>query len=584
LAGILAVQVILSVHLLPYVGGDHDDEAIYIYGGHQLLYELLHGGGSPYYETWYSGAPVIYPTAAALADHFGGLMLARVMSLVFMMTATVLLFLTARRLFGYWVGITAAGLFIGLGLTQNIGVMATYDAMALMIVSAAAYCAVRSANSIPCLLLVPLLLLFANATKYVTVLFDPVVIGVAGLQLVQDRWRRVSQRIIAVGGTTVFLIIVMTWLAGSAYVSGILVTTLARQTGNNTIYSGHFTTPTVIVSQSWEWTGAVVALGVLALAVSLLRGAERGRHSIMLMFLVFAGLLVTLGNIRLHTDQSMNKHDDFGMWFACIPAAYALAYLADVARSWRTRTPVLIFAAAITAVSGYHYSQLSQLDSYFSLQTLTAYDNSTYKFIGPYLTRGNEEYLLASKLDSEMVYDNSSAVGWWQFFDDTYLKYPIPGRGGDSHGQTQGLACGNPGQPPLTDPHCMYIEGNDAYVTAIRAHWFAVVTLDGNRGLYTDQLILATVKSTPGYVLLSTQGGAPSYIYAPDYPGFQAQAASRHQAPLAVDNKDFGTALISPQAARSRSAAGVLAPVKSGQGAEKATANVERHTRKRHTP
>jgi hypothetical protein len=527
LACVLAVQVILSVRLLPYAGGDHDDEAIYIYGGHQLIYELLHGGGSPYYETWYSGAPVIYPIVAALADHFGGLMLARELSLVFMMSATVLLFLTARRLFGYWVGITATGLFIGLGLTQNIGVMATYDAMALMLVSAAAYCAVRSASSIPCLLLIPLFLLIANATKYVSVLFDPVVIGMAGLQLTQDGWRRIGQRIIALGGTTLFLVVVATFLAGSAYVSGILVTTLARQTGNNTIYSGHFTTPTVIVSQSWEWTGAIIALGVFALLVSLLRGAQRGRHAIMLMFLVFAGILVTLGNIRLHTDQSMNKHDDFGMWFACIPAAYALAYLADVVRTWWRKIPVLVFATIVTVVSGYHYSQPSQLDTYFSLQTLSAYKNSTYKFLGPYLKRGNEEYLLASKWDAEMVYDNSSSVGWWQFFDDTYLKYPIPGRGGDSHGQAQGLACGDPGQPPPADPHCMYLEGNPAYEAAIRAHWFALVTLDGDRGLWTDGLILATVKSTPGYVLLSMHGGAPTYIYAPDYPGFKAKVAGR---------------------------------------------------------
>lgn len=527
LACVLAVQVILSARLLPYAGGDHDDEAIYIYGGHQLIYELLHGGGSPYYETWYSGAPVIYPVAAALADHFGGLMLARELSLVFMMSATVLLFLTARRLFGYWVGITATGLFIGLGITQNIGVMATYDAMALVVVSAAAYCAVRSVSSIPCLLLIPLLLLIANATKYVTVLFDPVVIGMAGLQLLRDGWRRIGQRIIALGGTTFFIIVVATFLAGSAYASGILVTTLARQSGNNTIYSGHFTTPTVIVSQSWEWTGAIVGLGVLALVVSLLPVARRGRHAIMLLFLVFAGILVTLGNIRLHTDQSMNKHDDFGMWFACMPAAYALAYLADVTRTWRMKIPVLVFAAVVTVVSGYHYSQPSQLDSYFSLQKLAAYESSTYKFLGPYLERGNEEYLLASKWDAEMVYDNRSSVGWWQFFDDTYLKYPIPGRGGDSHGQVRGLACGDPGQPPPTDSHCMYLEGNPAYVTAIRAHWFALVTLDGDRGLWTDDLILATVKSTPGYVLLSMHGGAPTYIYAPDYPQRGGRRPSR---------------------------------------------------------
>ena len=95
LALILAAQALLTVRLSTgaFASGD---EGRYIYAGHQLIYELWHGGGSPYYETFFSGAPVIYPILAAMADHIGGLVAVRLMSLVFMMTATTTLFLITR--------------------------------------------------------------------------------------------------------------------------------------------------------------------------------------------------------------------------------------------------------------------------------------------------------------------------------------------------------------------------------------------------------------------------------------------------------------------------------------------------------
>ncbi len=58
--------------------------------------ELWHGGGSPYFETYLSGAPVIYPVLAAMADHAGGLVAVRLMSLAFMLAATTCLYATTR--------------------------------------------------------------------------------------------------------------------------------------------------------------------------------------------------------------------------------------------------------------------------------------------------------------------------------------------------------------------------------------------------------------------------------------------------------------------------------------------------------
>ena len=58
-----------------------------------------------------SGSPVIYPPLGALADSIGGLAGARILSLVFMLGATVLLYLTVSRLFGRTAAVVAAALW-----------------------------------------------------------------------------------------------------------------------------------------------------------------------------------------------------------------------------------------------------------------------------------------------------------------------------------------------------------------------------------------------------------------------------------------------------------------------------------------
>ena len=111
-----------------------------------------------------------------------------------------------------------------------------------------------------------------------------------------------------------------------------------------------------------------------------------------------------------------------------------------------------------------------------------------------------------------ILYDYHLAVPWYREFVDDYIKYPIPGRGGDESGTVRGLACQS------LVPGCMYLEGPAAARDAIRAHWFAVVSFVGQNDLPIDVTELAAVRTTPGYKLVSTVGG-PTYIYGPDYSG-----------------------------------------------------------------
>ena len=87
---VLAVQAALSVRLV-WADTAFQDEATYLWAGHLEWAHWLHGTPIPPFPTYFSGAPVIYPPLGALADSVGGLAGARVLSLVFMLGATALL-------------------------------------------------------------------------------------------------------------------------------------------------------------------------------------------------------------------------------------------------------------------------------------------------------------------------------------------------------------------------------------------------------------------------------------------------------------------------------------------------------------
>ena len=87
---VLAVQAVLSVRLVR-ADTAFQDEATYLWAGHLEWAHWLHGVPIPPFATYFSGAPVIYPPLGALADSVGGLAGARVLSLVFMLGATALL-------------------------------------------------------------------------------------------------------------------------------------------------------------------------------------------------------------------------------------------------------------------------------------------------------------------------------------------------------------------------------------------------------------------------------------------------------------------------------------------------------------
>jgi hypothetical protein len=511
---ILCGQALLTARLI-HVSTASGDEGRYIYAGHQLIHEIFHGGGSPYYETYFSGAPVIYPVLAAMADHLGGLVAVRLMSMSFMMTATALLYGSGKRLFGYWPGVAAAGLFAGLGLTEDLGALATHDALALMLTAASAYCAVRTAdtekNASRWLVLVPVMLLAANAAKYATLVFDPVVVGIAALQVLPDGWRRMLTRATALGVTTVSALALAAFLAGRAYINGFLFSTLDRKAGSWSVFAAVRVAPRIIVGDTWDWVGFVILLGGLAFLLSLTIREDRKRCGLLLGLLVFAGLLVTIESLHLHTVESMRKHDDIGIWFTCMAAGYLLARPGALVRA---RAPKVALATVIPlaiVASGAHYSKLAR--STYEAGTSAA-RRTAFGDLKHYLELPNGRYLIGGLDNEQLVYSDHLSIPWWRLYDDVYIKYPIPGRGGDTHGETQGPACYRANQAKT---YCMYLEGVAGWRAAIHAHFFALISMLGDHNSKQDTEIQNIVSHTPGYKLYTDVGGAPTWLYLPAY-------------------------------------------------------------------
>ena len=338
---VLAVQAALSLRL---VGADtaFQDEATYLWAGHLEWAHWLHGAVIPPFASYFSGAPVIYPPLGAVADSLGGLAGARVLSLVFMLGATVLLWGTAGRLFGRRAAFFASALFAVLGPTLHLGSFATYDALSVFLIALAAWCVVRAGHrreGTGWMVAAGAALAVANAAAYASALFDLVVLALALLTALPSG--RLAARRCAILVMVVVVLVTAGLLAGgSSYRAGIGQTTLARVAGNDP--------PLSVLADAWSWTGLVIVLAVAGVIVSAV-GRQRGMQTWLLAVLAAAGVLGPLEQARLQTLDSLNKHVGLGAWFAAIAAGYAVDRFIAAAPAGRSRA--LTAGACVVALA-----------------------------------------------------------------------------------------------------------------------------------------------------------------------------------------------------------------------------------------
>jgi 4-amino-4-deoxy-L-arabinose transferase-like glycosyltransferase len=457
---ILAAQAALSVRLV-WSNTAFQDEALYLRAGHLEWSRWLHGTPIPDFPSYFSGAPVLYPPIGALADGLGGLAAARLLSLCFMLVVTGLLWGTTRRLYGQRAALLAAGLFATLAGTQFLGAFATYDAMALCLLAVATWLGVRAADSerrVRLILLIAAgaILAVADAVKYATVLFTPVVLIAVALAV----RRRRDQG----AGLTAFLVMLGSWAAlviaavavgGRDYWLGITTSTLERPVSTAAV--------TAVLHRSYVWTSLILVLALLG-AILAVRGEARGK--LLPAALGAAGLLAPAAQAALHTTVSLQKHVVFGAWFAAIAAGYAMARLSrvDPGQGWAAVMALPIAASTLFGSMGQAASLYQVWPN--SARAMTALRSAVEVHPGHYLA---EDY------DVEAYYLRADAP--WQRWSNTYyFSYR--------------------GAPP----------GPASYDAAIGHRYFSLVILDFGDTAAADRQITAAMRRSGDYYILARAG------------------------------------------------------------------------------
>src|SRR5450755_59199 len=336
---VLAVQAVLSLRLVR-ADTAFQDEALYLWAGHREWAHVLHGGVLPPFAAYFSGSPVIYPPVGALADSAGGLAGARVLSLVFMLGATALVWATASRLTGRRAAFFAAALFAVAAPTLHLGAFATYDALSVLLLGLAGWCAVRAGDrrdATGWMVAAGAALAAANATAYSSVLLDPVVVLLA-LAVARPRpgGKAAAVRAATLATVTVTVLLAGMLIGGSPYLRGISQTTIFRAGGTDPAGS--------VLAGAWSWTGLIAVLAVAGAVISYAR-REPAHRTWLLALLAAAALAAPLEQAALHSTASLSKHVEFGLWFAVIAAGYAAdQFIAAAPARW---VPVTCAACAV---------------------------------------------------------------------------------------------------------------------------------------------------------------------------------------------------------------------------------------------
>jgi 4-amino-4-deoxy-L-arabinose transferase-like glycosyltransferase len=460
LLAVVAAQSGLSLRLI-WSNTAYQDEGLYLWTGHLEITHLLYHMPIPQLQAYMSGSPVIYPIAAAIADSYGGLAAARALSLVFMLAATTLLYLTASRLFGWRAGVAAAAVFAALGPVQALGAYATYDAMAIFLLALAAWLTVRGRGWTAefLLLAAALAMASADATKYASALWNPVIISLAVLTSGRSALRSIL-RGLRLTVYTATPLLEAARLAGPSYLHGAMVTTIHRQLND----AG--ASVATVAQVTSNLIGVLLILGVIAFAVSF---TDTVRTRILCGVLTFAALLGPLHQAQIHVLTSLDKHVAFGAWFCAIAAGYLLARAADVSREKGWRVPAA--AAGIIAFGG-----VAQAGAFFhawpSSAQMIPVMRSLVRTAGcPCLASGYRaaDYYLAPLVRPDGL-TGPYFFGYW-----------------DNHTHRE-------------------LTGIPAYRMAIRDHLFHVVEIDpaeepGEPGFFTS--VATTLATTPGYRLVA---------------------------------------------------------------------------------
>ena len=318
LVGVLVVQSFASLRLHNTA---FQDEALYIYTGH---WERSAWAGGPFVythpESFFSGAPQLCPVFASYLDSIGGLWLARLFSLLCMLSATAAVYWATRVLFAHRGGRVAFFAALAFSLSAPViflGNFATFDAPSFACIAWAVAVSVWSSKlgkSLWWSVLIGGLLVLAVALKYASAIDVPFVLllSLLGLQVRRRRARALVRGLLA---GTVFLagaaVSALTWARSD--VTGVRVTTLARTMDART-------PELTLVKDVVTWSGPTLALMLIGGVVLALR--RQPVIAVVLTVGTFAAVAFQIHNGDL---TSLHKHVTLGLVLGAPLAGVALA-------------------------------------------------------------------------------------------------------------------------------------------------------------------------------------------------------------------------------------------------------------------
>lgn len=337
---ILAAQATLT---LPWMWrtSAYTDEALYLKAAQAAWPKLLAEASS------FPGLPVIYPPLAGAFESVGGLIGARILSLLFMLGATTLVYLMGDRMFGRVPGLLAALLFAVCGIVVHLGAAATFDPMALFLLVLALFAGVKMRDGgVIWVLICPIALAAANATKYATIAWDPLIVGT----IILYGWSKGRSLAIVLGtsvlATTGVIDFGILLLGGANLAEGVL-----RNTVDPSAQVGVPSSAVSVLGHAMLMTGLILLIALAGIWVSFVKRMP-GTATAFLCLLVLAALLAPIEQARVHEINSLDENMGFGLPFAALGAGYALgAWRQWLGRQRQWGKIVATTAAAVTVIT-----------------------------------------------------------------------------------------------------------------------------------------------------------------------------------------------------------------------------------------
>src|SRR6185437_8331207 len=245
------------------------------------------------------------------------------------------------------------------------------------------------------------------------------------------------------------------FLGGPGYLAGIRVTTTGRAHGT--------ATASLVFADAWSWTAVALIPALVAVVVCALRG--RWPQALLLAVLGLSALLAPADQARIQTTTSLNKHVDFGAWFAVIAAGYLLSILS------RRRVVLAASLAALVPVAAMGTAQARAMIDWPDEAGLV-------KVVRPLTAHGG--HFLVETNDVLQYYLPDTTWRQWSSTADKSLAY---------------------------------------YQRAIARHYFSVVVLNFNQTPAADDAISFALSTTSGYRLAAKLRSGNTVFYVWDYVG-----------------------------------------------------------------